>query len=79
MKNTGHQGRILLRFFGTMVRQRLGLQAGDKLDVAVEGRRIVLIPKTLHLSDVCSLLPAPETPVSIKEMNEAIVRGALGE
>jgi antitoxin PrlF len=61
------------------VRARLGLQPGDKLDVAVEGQRIVLIPKTLHLSDVCSLLPAPETPVSVKEMNEAIVRGALGE
>jgi antitoxin PrlF len=61
------------------VRERLGLQAGDKLDVAVEGRRIVLIPKTLHLSDVCSLLPAPDIPVSVKEMNEAVARGALGE
>jgi antitoxin PrlF len=61
------------------VREHLGLTAGDKLDVSVEGRRIVLIPKTLHLNDICSLLPAPATIVSIEEMNEAIARGAIDE
>lgn len=61
------------------VRDRLGLASGDKLDVTVEGRRIVLIPKTLHLADICSLLPAPAKPVSVEEMDEAIARGAASE
>jgi antitoxin PrlF len=61
------------------VRERLGLKAGDKLEVAVADQRIVLIPKSLHLADVCSLLPAPATPVSLEEMEEAIARGATAE
>jgi antitoxin PrlF len=61
------------------VRDRLGLTTGDKLDVTVEGQRIVLIPKTLHLADICSLLPSPDRPVSIEEMENAIRRGASGE
>lgn len=61
------------------IRDRFGLTAGDRLDVAVEGQRIVLIPKTLHLADICSLLPAPEVPVSIEEMQAAIESGAAGE
>jgi len=61
------------------VRERLGLRTGDRLDVALDGQRIVLTPKTLHLNDICSLLRAPEKPVSLKEMDEAIVRGAVDE
>jgi antitoxin PrlF len=58
------------------VRELLGIVSGDKLDVTVEGKRIVLIPKTLHLDDICSILPAPKRPVSIEQMNEGIARGA---
>ncbi|MGB8519068.1 MAG: AbrB/MazE/SpoVT family DNA-binding domain-containing protein [Candidatus Tumulicola sp.] len=61
------------------VRDHLGIVTGDRLDVAVEGERIVLIPKTLHLSDICSILPAPKSAASIDDMDEAIARGAIGE
>jgi antitoxin PrlF len=58
------------------VRDSLGLKAGDRLEVAVDRQHIVLIPRSLHLGDVCSLLPAPAKPVSLAEMDEAIARGA---
>jgi antitoxin PrlF len=58
------------------VRERLGLRSGDRLDVAIEGKRIVLVPKTLHIDDICSILPAPSVPVSVERMNEAIEQGA---
>ena len=61
------------------VRERLGIVSGDKLDVTVEGKRIVLIPKTLHLDDVCSLLPYDGPAVSLAEMDDAIADAALGE
>ncbi|MBV8197151.1 MAG: AbrB/MazE/SpoVT family DNA-binding domain-containing protein, partial [Candidatus Eremiobacteraeota bacterium] len=57
----------------------LALRTGDRLDVAVEGRRIILTPKTLHVRDICSLLPAPDEPVSVEEMNDAIARAGAGE
>jgi len=61
------------------VRERLGIVSGDRLDVTIEGERIVLVPKTLHLDDICSILPAPKRPVSLKEMDEGIGRGATGK
>jgi antitoxin PrlF len=61
------------------VRERLGLSTGDRLEVAVDGQRIVLTPKTLHLQDICSLLPASTRPATLEEMDEAIARGATGE
>ena len=61
------------------IRDRLGLESGDKLDVAIEGMRIVLIPKTLHLADICSFLPAPRKPVSVEDMDEGIAQAAAGE
>ncbi|MGA8575759.1 MAG: AbrB/MazE/SpoVT family DNA-binding domain-containing protein [Candidatus Cybelea sp.] len=65
MKLTSN-GRIALP---KCVRDRLGLALGGRLAVAVEGRRIILYPKTLHLDDICSLLPAPAQPVSVNEMD----------
>jgi antitoxin PrlF len=58
------------------VRERFGLRSGDRLEVAIDDQRILLIPKTLHLADVCSLLPAPQKPVSLEEMEDAVARGA---
>ena len=61
------------------VRDQLGIVTGDQLDVSVEGKRIVLIPKTLHLSDIYSILPARKRTVSLNEMEEAIERAATGK
>lgn len=68
------KGQLTLPKF---VRERLGLAAGDRLDVAVDGQRIVLTPKALHIGDICSLLPAPAKAVSLDEMEEAIAQGAI--
>lgn len=59
------------------VRERLGLTTGDRLDVAVEGKRIVRIPKTLHLSYVCWLLPYAGKPATLDDMEDAIAEGEL--
>ena len=58
------------------VRDRLRLKAGDRFDVVVEDRRIILTPVTLGLDDLCSVLPPAKRARSIKEMDEAIRRRA---
>ncbi len=60
------------------VRDRLGLKTGDRLEVSVDGHRIVLVPKTLHLDDIISLLPRPSRKVSVAQMNETIARAGAG-
>ena len=54
------------------IRDRLGLKPGDAIEVIIEGRRAILIPKNLCLDDIASILPWRERTVSIDEMNEAI-------
>lgn len=81
VRKPGHTSFATLTSKGQMtlpksVRERFGLRAGDRLEVAVDDQRIVLIPRSLHLADICSLLPAPAKPVSLEEMEEAIARGA---
>ena len=55
------------------IRDRLGLKPGDLVEVTLEGQRILLAPKTLHLDDITSILPKPARVVSIEEMDEAIL------
>jgi len=54
------------------VRDRLHLKAGDRLDVAVEDRRIILTPATMSLAELCAVLPPAKRARSLKEMDEAI-------
>ncbi len=54
------------------IRNQLGLKPGDAIEVIIEGRRAILIPKNLGLDDIASILPWRERTVSIDEMNEAI-------
>lgn len=51
---------------------RLDLHPGDRLDVSIEDRRIVLTPRTLTLDDLCGILPPAKRSRSIEEMNRAI-------
>lgn len=51
---------------------RLKLHPGDRLDVSIEDRRIVLTPRTRGLEDVCAILPAAKRRRSIMEMERAI-------
>ena len=54
------------------VRDRFDLKAGDRFEVLVEDDRIVLIPMTLHIEDLRTLLPATPRAATIAEMDDAI-------
>lgn len=53
-------------------REHFGLKAGDRLGVVVEEGRIVLIPLTLHVDDLCTILPAAKRRASVKEIRESV-------
>lgn len=59
------------------IRDQLGLKAGDQLDVSVQDRRIVMMPRTYHISDIVSFLPSTHY-VSDEEMHE-MIRDAAAE
>ena len=54
------------------VQKFLNVHAGDKLQYFVEGDKIVIMPKSLSVSDLKGVLPKPKKVVSIEEMNTAI-------
>ncbi len=59
------------------IRHRLGLKPGDKLRFVIDANgRVVILPLTVPLRSLRGILPAPDRPVSIEEMNEAIRRRA---
>ena len=59
-----------------VVRDLLGLEAGDQLDFVLEGgARVVLRPGNRDARDLKGLLKRPgRRPVAIRQMNEAIRR-----
>jgi len=60
------------------VRDLLDLRPGDRLDVAVDGRHIVLIPATLHIDDLCRVLaPRKRKALSLREIDAAIAAEAV--
>jgi len=60
------------------IRDRLNLHAGDRLNFIVEPDGTVrIIPLTTSIRELKGILPAPERPVSLEEMEEAIVKGIL--
>jgi antitoxin PrlF len=60
------------------IREQLGLKAGTKLHFWVDPTgRIVVTPLTVKLEDLIGTLPKPEAPVTVEEMNEAIVQAAV--
>jgi antitoxin PrlF len=59
------------------IREQLGLKAGTKLHFWVDPTgRIVVTPLTVKLEDLIGILPKAEVPVTVEEMNEAIVQAA---
>jgi AbrB family looped-hinge helix DNA binding protein len=63
------------------IRERLGLSEGDTLEFSVdEGGRIVVRPAPGG-KGVCGVLRefAPEEPVTVDEMNDAVRRRAVGK
>lgn len=61
------------------IRDRLGLQPGDKVDfvVGADGQ-VVVKPRTIRVRDLYGLLHRKgRRPVSVEEMNAAIAEGAM--
>ena len=59
------------------VRRALGLQAGSKVEfVRTEQGDYELVVKTGSIRDLKGMLPPPEVPVTIEQMNEAVAHGA---
>lgn len=59
-------------------RKRLGLRAGSRLEVIITGDdRLEVIRVGGSLRDLKGLLPKPPRPLSLAEIDAAVVEGAL--
>jgi len=59
------------------VRQSMRLGAGDRIDfVREQGGRYALIPKSLSVKSLEGIVPRPDKPVSLEDMQKAIIEGA---
>lgn len=59
------------------VRDRLKLGTGDRVQFLTdEDGRVVLASATVSIRSLKGILPAPKRPVTLKEMDEAVVAGA---
>jgi antitoxin PrlF len=59
------------------VRERLGLKPGDRIRFMVNpDGSVALVPVTLSVKQLRGMLPRPERPATIEEMNEAIADAA---
>lgn len=54
------------------VRDQLGIKPGDQIEfVTTPMGHIVLLPKTATLASLKNILPKPEKPASIQQINDA--------
>ncbi|MBV6416480.1 MAG: hypothetical protein CMLOHMNK_01059 [Steroidobacteraceae bacterium] len=56
------------------VRDRLGLQSGDRVEFVATGSGFMMFPVTRELTELKGMLARPGRPVSIEDMNRAIAR-----
>lgn len=62
------------------IRDRLHLTTGDRVAfITEEDGSIHLIPKHSSVKDLKGMLPKPEQPVTLEEMERAITKGASGQ
>jgi AbrB family looped-hinge helix DNA binding protein len=62
------------------VRAALGVGPGDRVDfVRMEDGNFAVMPATHSVQSLKGLIPKPEKPVSLDEMDAAIAHGAAGE
>ncbi len=60
------------------IRERLGLRAGGKLRFEIdEDNRVVLRASGHSILDLVGILPKPKRAMTLREMDEAIARGAV--
>ncbi len=61
------------------VRDALHLQSGDRLDFMIEADGSVrIVPATSSVTELKGLVPPPDKPLTLEEMDEAIAKGAAG-
>ena len=57
------------------VRDRLRLKTGDKVEFVVrEDGTALMVPATVHVSDLEGILEPPKKPVSLEDIDKAIRR-----
>ncbi|NWG54502.1 MAG: AbrB/MazE/SpoVT family DNA-binding domain-containing protein [Hydrogenophilaceae bacterium] len=62
------------------VRQALGVGPGDRVDfVRMEDGNFAVMPATKSVKSLKGIIPKPKKPVTLEDMDRAIVRGAKGE
>lgn len=54
------------------IRRHFVLNDGDKLQFFVEGDHIVMVPARGQVTDLKGIIPVPDNPVSIEDMEEAV-------
>lgn len=59
------------------IRDRLNLRTGDRLAFIVDDDgRVVLMPATVHVSELRGIMPKPKKVATLDEMDAAIQAGA---
>lgn len=57
------------------VRDKLRLKPGDEIDFALESDGALRVtPVTTSVTQLKGMLPEPDLPISVEEMNEAVAR-----
>lgn len=56
------------------VRERLGVEAGDRIEFIESDQGFLVVPATRDISALKGLVPKPGKPVSLQAMNRAIAR-----
>jgi AbrB family looped-hinge helix DNA binding protein len=56
------------------VRERLGVESGDRIEFIESERGFVIVPATKDIKSLKGVVPKPKKAVSIEEMNRAIAR-----
>ena len=60
------------------LRDHLHLAAGDRVEFILEANQVIrLVPRTTSVARLKGILPKPEHPVSLEEMEDAIIRHGL--
>jgi AbrB family looped-hinge helix DNA binding protein len=62
------------------VREALGVGPGDRIEfVQMADGSFAVMPATKSIKRLKGIIPKPRTPVSLEDMDDAIVAGAAGE
>ena len=56
------------------VRERLGVESGDRIEFIESERGFFIVPATKDIKSLKGVVPKPKKAISIEEMNRAIAR-----